>query len=452
VGLALWGCSDEGLDGGGNGDKVGNNAPTTVVGKFNAFLKKEMTGIYLWADEVREKAEYIPLDTNNQWYFDALKYTEDRWSRLTGEAFEGELADIDDGYDTGFGWTVTLWKVGSVFEAKLNHVYPHTPAAEAGLQRGDFITHVNGFTLSDASINQLFNTQTPITVRVKKRNGSVTESLSLTPRRFDIDPIAKDTVLARGGKRIGYLYYTSFVYKDDQSLQDLSAIFTKFKEAKVDEFVLDLRYNGGGYLNAAIHLASLLAPEKAVSQRDILIYKTWNAEYQKIYKNNTAEHFDNQVPAVARLDLSRLWVLTSQGTASASEVVISGLKPYINVYTIGDVTTGKNTGGSVFSDNTIKDKAAYIITMQYENKNKESVAGGVSPYRGYDTMASYRDTTDLGDPAETLLKIALEEIAKPTGRASSLETTATPGLQHAEPGAPGRLIMAAPALPAKGEH
>ncbi|MDR1415744.1 MAG: hypothetical protein LBI96_08035, partial [Odoribacteraceae bacterium] len=184
---------------------------------------------------------------------------------------------------------------------------------------------------------------------------------------------------------------------------------------------------------------SLIAPDAAVSQKDVLIYKTWNEEYQKIYKNESAERFDDQVPSSARLNLSRLWVLTSQNTASASEVIISGLQPHMNVYTIGDATTGKNTGGSVFSpDDDTEDKGAYLITMSYENKNRASVAGGIPPYRGYSTNAVYQDASDLGNPSEPLLKIALEEISG-TRSTRTLEADDTT-LQYTQPATPPRLI------------
>ncbi|MDR1414884.1 MAG: PDZ domain-containing protein, partial [Odoribacteraceae bacterium] len=225
--FTLGSCSNEKLDGGDN-----TTPSTTEEINFNAFLKKEMTGIYLWADEVRGKAESIALEMDNRKYFDALKYAQDPWSRLTGEIFEGEQAAVDDGYDTGFGWIVTIWTVrNNVIEVKLNHVYPNTPAADAGLRRGDFITHIDGLAITDASVYSLFNTQTPITVQVRKRGATETETLTLTPRRFDINPIAVDTVLVQNNRRIGYLYYTSFVYKKDQSLPDLTALFTKFKTA-----------------------------------------------------------------------------------------------------------------------------------------------------------------------------------------------------------------------------
>ncbi|MDR2130492.1 MAG: hypothetical protein LBP56_04910 [Odoribacteraceae bacterium] len=445
MGIALWGCADEGLDGGGEGEENTGGAPTTPAGEFNAFLRQEMTDIYFWADKIRGKAFSLPLDTNSQWYFNALKYTHDPWSYLTGEAFEGELAGLDDGHDTGFGWILTLWSVQNEgLFAKINYIYPRSPAAEAGAQRGEKITRIDGEAVSEANVYKLLNTRTAVTVQLISKNAT-TRSLSLTPRAFDIQPIAKDTVIVHDGQKIGYLFYTSFVYQNEQSLQDLTTIFTKFKQAGVTEFILDLRYNGGGYVIPAIHLASLLAPERNVSQRDVLINKIWNAKYQEQFAGDathTTEYFDNRTPATARLGLSRVWVLTSANTASASEIVISGLRPYMTVYTVGEVTAGKNAGGSVFSSpgDTSKEQGAYLITMQYTNKDGESVAGGIPRTYGYDANKYYNDTTRLGDPNETFIAVVLRNMAAPGSRGLD-PGVASPVVIHGEIGRSGRLIV-----------
>jgi C-terminal processing protease CtpA/Prc len=438
----LWGCSEERLNG---GTTVEEGEPATADGKFNAFLKKEMTGVYLWADKVREKAESLRVDTSSQWYFSRLKYENDPWSRLSGEAFEGELAAMDDGYDVGFGWTVTIWQLTAfTFEAKMNHVYPGSPAADAGIERGDFITRLDGENLSEANYMKLFNTRTPLVARVRKRDGRVIDAITLSPREYDVIPIAKDTVLLHEGKRVGYMYYTSFVYKNEGSLQELTDAFTRFKQAGVDEFILDLRYNGGGYALAAVHLATLLAPVESVKGREVLINKIWNGEYQKQFEGNeayTVERFDDRVPETARLGLSRLWVLTSKNTASASEMVISGLKPYMEVRTVGDRTTGKNAGGSMFSRTGDEERSAYLITMLYTNKDGESVEGGIpADFSDYSANLFYKDTTALGDPRDTFVAIALQEIGGAASRSVDRpDTAAWP--RAIEPGGRGRLIL-----------
>ena len=441
--LLAWGCSGEELDGMSGGGT--NDEPSTAAGKFNAFLKKEMTDIYFWADNARERAAKVPLDTSSQLYFNALKSPSDPWSRLAGEAFEGELASTEDGRDTGFGWIVTIWGTSDGIKAKINYIYPGSPADEAGLQRGDVIMQIDGQPVASNYL-KLFNMYTGITVQVKKKASVFPRTFALVPHAYDVNPIAEETVLQYHGKKIGYLYYTSFVYKDAGSLKDLTATFTRFKQAGVEEFILDLRYNGGGYLSAAIHLASLLAPGEVVAREEVLINKTWNAKYQQQFEGNDgylAERFDNEVPEEARLGLPRLWVLTSRNTASASEIVISGLKPYMQVLVVGDTTTGKNAGGSVFAptDDKNGDKSVYLITMQYTNKNKESVEGGIPRTYGYNTETFYRDTTALGDLRETFVAIVLEKIAGDSRGATLQDGESNARWRPVEIVRPARLIV-----------
>jgi C-terminal processing protease CtpA/Prc len=409
-------------------------------------MKQEMSDVYFWAEYTRSVADAVPLDTTSEWYLDKIKYPGDPWSRLEGDAFEGELASIDDGSDTGFGWIITLWnlRAGATtrIEAKINHLYPGSPAHRAGAQRGDFITRVDGNSLTNANVAALFNTRTPITIELRKKNNTTT-TLQLTPATYDIQPIAKDTVITSNGKAIGYIFYTAFVYKNERSLQDLTAAFTRFKQANVQELILDLRYNGGGYLTAAAHLASLLAPAENSARQDVLIYKIWNEKYQEQYANTpsrTIERLHNTIPATARLELPRLWVLTSGNTASASEIVISGLAPYMQVHTIGDTTSGKNAGGSVFAYPDDKTRGVYLITMQYTNSAGQSVAGGIPRSISYNAQTYYNDTTALGNPRETFIAIALQNINAPAGRSPATTIQAPADPVPAYPARP-RLIL-----------
>jgi C-terminal processing protease CtpA/Prc len=448
AGVLCWGCIDEGLDD-GSGPW---SEPTTTNGKFNDFLREKMTDIYLWADDARAKAGRVPVDTSNEAYLDAMRYHGDPWSRLTGEAFDGEAAEIDDGYDTGCGWVVTVWTITHLGtkKIKLNYVYPGSPADKKGLKRGDFISRIDGRPVEDGNLYRLFSTRETVRVTVEPGGGGDDREVEVVPARFDVNPVGKVAVLPVNGARVGYLYYSSFVYTGDKaSLEPLTEAFRYFKKQGLTDFVLDLRYNGGGYLNAAIHLASLLAPEKQVTGRDVLIRKTWNAEYEKKNKDDKADHFDPDVPADARLGLSRLWVLTSQGTASASEVVISGLSPYMDVRVVGDITAGKYTGGSIFTppaDAAMKGKAVYLITMSYKNSRGESVEGGIVPRIGYDANEInelFEDTRDLGDPGEFILSRALADI---TGKRS--RTVVTPasvdGPRGEEVPVGGRLVVGLP--------
>lgn len=180
--------------------------------------------------------------------------------------------------------------------------------------------------------------------------------------KFNPDPILLDTVLQIENKKIGYLVYTSFIDNQTTSLSDLNNAIGRIKEAQVDEFILDLRYNTGGMLTAAKQLGSLLAPADAVGRSALFIHnngtRLTNKKFQGI-KDALEIHFDPGV-LTNNLDLRKIYILTGKNTASASEVIISGLQAYLSeVILIGEKTVGKYAGMSKLSSPKELEKWVY---------------------------------------------------------------------------------------------
>ena len=210
------------------------------------------------------------------------------------------------------------------------------------------------------------------------------------------------------------MLYTRFVYSGDKDLEHLNEIFRGFKRQGVTEFILDLRYNPGGYERAAIRLASLLAPASALNNQEILLQKQWNKYWQSQYEqrpeNNLISRLDNTVPQNARLDnLNRLWVITSSSTASSSEVVINGLKPFYNdkLQQVGSTTYGKYVGGvtQIPEDEEINDWRLTLITCTDVNSKGESVKGGLNP--DHAASEDLADAHPFGDTSEGMLATTL---------------------------------------------
>ena len=269
------------------------------------------------------------------------------------------------------------------------------------------------------------------------------KTVSMTAANTQIDPVLVDTTYEVGGKKVGYLHYTRFVYASDDDLDHLTTVFRRFKSEGVKEFILDLRYNPGGYEMAAQRLATLLAPESAVASEEVLLEKQWNAMWQAYYEAhggvNLVTRLDKEVAADARLgDLERLWVITGSGTASSSEVVINGLKPFYGdrLIQVGETTYGKYVGGvtRIPDDEEISDWRLSLITCTDVNSEGTSVKGGLVP--DIPIEDNVLDSYPLGDTSEFLLGLVLhgmQNLSTPAGSRSMSQSVQLPAWQEPLP-------------------
>jgi len=157
-------------------------------------------------------------------------------------------------------------------------------------------------------------------------------------------------VIETGEHKVAYLMYNGFTANFDEQLNNA---FGTFLAEGATELVLDLRYNGGGSVQTATYLASMITGQ---FNGQLFAKQQWNSKVQAYYEENNPErlvnNFTNSIgnTTINSLNLSKVYILTTTGTASASELVINGLKPYINVVQIGDVTIGKNVGSITLYD------------------------------------------------------------------------------------------------------
>ena len=380
--------------------------------RINTFTKDKMTDQYFWADEVKDKN--IDPDSNPAEYFATMKYPDDHWSHITNSKGLGEIADAS-GYDEGFGYNLTFWEKEGYIFADVNFVYPNSPAAKAGLKRGDLITHMNGERITTDNYTDLYYASQLSLGLSSDETSEPYETKKLTAQIYTIDPVLDYGLIPLENQTIGYMIYTDFVFRGNTSLEQLNPVFQTLKAANIDEFILDLRYNQGGYIFAVKQLCSLLAPEEVVENEELLIYKNWNKEYQEKYADNPAqleEHFDKTVPIDARLNLKRLWIITSNVTASAAEMLISALSPYMEVNVVGDITMGKNMGGIIYTpnDKDLQNWNIMLISTEYRNSRGESVKGGIPPM--FPILEQFHHQHQLGDKEEPLLAATLQLITQ----------------------------------------
>ena len=321
---------------------------------INVFVSNMLNSYYLWSQEVKEKAsawstkEYQPVEKLKE-----VRYVDDKWSTLYSDA-EAFMSAIN-----GDGRTFGFEPILDVSHARLivPFVYDGSPAHKAGLKRGDVFTVVNGETLTAENCEEVVRKAfASTTVDLAREDGS---ALNLTAESRYNNPVNLVKVLNLDGKKIGYLHYTNFTLR---SGKDLESAFSTFKNSGIEELVLDLRYNGGGYSLIASALASMLAPMADVSAGKIFSQNVYNEAYtaslrkagresvmedRLALKHDLSEQDAGVIDAGrVNLGLPRLWVITTGNTASASESLIGGLMPYMDVTLAGSRTHGKSYSGS----------------------------------------------------------------------------------------------------------
>ena len=415
--ILIWSCKEDPI--------IETETASELTLKINQFIQTTMEDIYLWCDELPDIDINYELDPEE--YFYKLLYEDDNWSYITDdiETFEESL----EGVETSYGYSLAFGlfsNTGNVF-ALVEYVYDDTPASEAGLKRGDIIVQMDGADITTDNYTDLLYASN-LTVTLGILNGSTISAdttISMTAEVLNLDPVLIKKVIDYNDHKIGYLFYAQYITNYNSSLDDA---FQYFQEEQITDLVIDLRYNPGGYTSAAQHLCSSVAPVSVVNNNSTLVTFQWNDKYQEYFEQNSTSYSDNLeinfVDDVAvKMGLSNLYILTGSGTASASELTITGLKPYMNITTVGDTTYGKYTASITLKPEDIYEKASYYsdfdnwglqpIVIRYANSQ------GVTDFKdGFAPDILVDDDLwsgiPLGDIDEPLLKAAAEDMTGTT--------------------------------------
>lgn len=354
------------------GCKKDDGISVPLQNEVNEFVWFGMNGYYYWVDEIEDLSidkypTYNALHTFLNTYsdpenlFDDLMYEDDRFSWIVDD-YE-ELEASFQGVSKSFGYELGLLRLSSGSDDLLGYVkyiVPGGPAESAGLQRGDLFTKVNGSKLTINNYQSVLQSDSYTLNLSEVQNETITptgESVSLIAVELSENPIfISETLEVEGGVKVGYLMYNQFINNNTYHAQ-MNDAFGQFKTDGITDLILDLRYNGGGSLTTSRILASMIYGE--ASSSDILGSIVYNS---KLSEANTDLSFLTSVPVfdsegnqsssipMNRLTLDRVFILITGSSASASEFVIAGLLPYMDVTLVGTTSVGKNVGSITLYD------------------------------------------------------------------------------------------------------
>ena len=413
----------------------------------NMFGKDALETYYLWNEEIHDDLNQWNIETNNDpiGTFSRIRYHEgekyiDKWSMLTNDM--ASLTNNMNGITTSFGWNLSFYDMSDIVSREqyigvVNFVYKDSPAAKAGLKRGDILLTLDGQTINSSNYQNLYygNTLTvtlglmdPESYTIHDQNKEV----SLTAVSMYENPVICDSIYEFNGKKVGYLAYTSF---DFASIPQLIEISRKYKAEQVKELVLDLRYNGGGYVTTEQVLASLFAPQSAVTNKEVFEKEVYNKTLTQYYQQEgmdlesrfeTDFEYQDQNQTVkvstkdANIGLEKIYGLISSGSASASEALLGGLMPYTQIELIGSQSHGKYCTGVIFpakefyvkTPSELNNWGAYIMISIDQNSLGETpcMPDGLTP----DIVIKDNPLLPyvIGDVNEPLLKQALIEAGR----------------------------------------
>lgn len=371
------------------------------------------------ADAMDPKYSYIDDVTNNN----PVAYVPEKKSSvdLEGNGFDAGLFTIATGSQTAY-------------QLKVGAVYPGSPAALAGFKRGDRLSKV-GTTSIGANYNSEYpifssalNSLTPVTVEGVTSKGTLF-TRTVKKSSYKSNPVYKDSIYTAetpsGIKKIGYISYARFS-NSTNSFPEFDRIFAKFAQQGVTDLILDFRYNGGGYVNTAERLINLIAPtslngkvmykeyfnelmqegKATILAKQPLLSSTGQLQYKSDGKLKTYADIDYTVKGNTNLfqkagtlnTVKNVVFIVSGSTASASELVINSLKPYMNIKIVGTTTYGKPVG---FFPVKIDKYEVYFSMFESQNSlGQGKYYAGFTPDTGTSTADNDNPSFDFGDRNE----------------------------------------------------
>ena len=444
----------------GGKEKPTPSGPTisSEIQQADQFAQGVLASYYLWKDEIASAIE-SELDpetcTDPIATVEKIRYKEgggyksnqdeDRWTQLFEDITPFE--ESVQGVATTNGLNLIAYKIKKEKDTDpqsyffiVNFAYADSPAAKAGLKRGDIIVSYNGKAITDANLEDAYYGETVAKYKLGSlKDGVIKDSekeVTLTPVKMYLDPVICSKTFDVDGKKVGYLMYDSF---DLDSAKKLIEVCKQFKSEGVKELILDLRYNGGGYVFTEELMASMFAPAANVKAGELYMQEIYNTELTDEFTKQLGKNFNKTYLSFvhemgkegseghlkyntedANIGLDKIYAIVDSNTASASESLLVGLSPFVDIVTIGQQSHGKYCTGYILGTGDVYETVPtaiskwgiYVMVATYADRDGKNMARPVGIVPSVEAEDSPWDGYDVGNENETMLKAALSAAGK----------------------------------------
>jgi C-terminal processing protease CtpA/Prc len=413
--------------------------------QISDFVWEGLNTYYYWQEDVpnladsktsdeKAYAQFISENTEPEAFFQSLLHENDRFSWIQDdyEELENLLQGIYATNGVEFGLTLACSNCDEVV-GYVKYILEGSDADGKNIQRGDFFSGVNGITLTRNNYRELLlSDELTYTLNMANVEGGaiVTNGVDVEltkEENFETNPVQVYKTIETSVGKMGYIMYNQFV---GEKSPELNQVFGDLKSQGITELILDLRYNGGGSVRNCIELASMITGQ---FNNEVFSKEQWNSKLEAFLierygEESLTDRFVDKLAendeAINSLNLNRVVIIATSDSASASELLINSLSPYIEVTHVGEQTVGKNVGSITVYDYIDNDRtknpdhkyAMQPIVLKIANKEDYAdYADGLEPDNPIE-----EDITNmgiLGNPDEPLLASAINALTG-TGKRS----------------------------------
>lgn len=408
-----------------------NQEIQTTLSTQQQWILDSMQVYYYWSDALPRNPA---ASTNTVSFFKSILNPDDRFSTITDPHQQSTRYSSFAWY--GFEYVILQKKdLSDDLIAVITLVVPNGPAAKKGLKRGDVFTKVNNLPIRSSNmevVKNILEEGNGISLVLSKLENNqlhLIGEVQLSYVHFAEQPVYTTQVFEDGGHKTGYLFYNRFNGNYDYNILDS---LKKLKDASVSNLIIDMRYNPGGDISSVAKIAAVIANVNA--EQVFAVYQA-NRNGGKQYRSfrdaiseNRFQPQDFNELLVRRFSLPKIYVLTTGATASAAELLINNLKPFMEVVQIGEKTLGKDMASFAIEDQRKPKKIDLtlypLIFKLYNSRGEGNYSKGLSPNFTVDEFAEL-PLWQIGDVRDPLIKKALTLIGHTVTVKSMANTTSS---------------------------